>query len=59
MGFACRPFSFGGRMILLYIALGGAAGAVARYGLGGWVQGRLGHDFPVGHLWWSTYWDRS
>ena len=37
-------------MILLYIALGGAAGAVARYGLGGWVQGRLGHDFPWGTL---------
>jgi len=40
----------GGRMTLLYIALGGAAGAVARYGLGGWIQGRAGFGFPVGTL---------
>ncbi|MBW3533877.1 MAG: fluoride efflux transporter CrcB [Gemmatimonadetes bacterium] len=37
-------------MILLYIALGGAAGAVARYGLGGWVQDRAGFAFPWGTL---------
>lgn len=37
-------------MILLYIALGGAVGALARYGLGGWVQGRTGFGFPLGTL---------
>lgn len=37
-------------MILLYIALGGAAGALARYGLGGWVQDRAGFGFPWGTL---------
>lgn len=37
-------------MILLYIAIGGAAGAVARYGLGGWVQERAGFAFPWGTL---------
>lgn len=35
-------------MILLYIALGGMAGAVARYILSGIVQN--GHTFPVGTL---------
>ncbi|MGH7476801.1 MAG: fluoride efflux transporter CrcB [Longimicrobiales bacterium] len=35
-------------MLLLYIALGGAAGAVARYGLGGWVHDRAGPHFPWG-----------
>lgn len=35
-------------MIWLYIAAGGAAGAVARYGLGGWVQGQAGFRFPWG-----------
>jgi CrcB protein len=37
-------------MILLYIALGGAVGAVARYGVGGWVQARTGFGFPWGTL---------
>ncbi|HKJ93206.1 MAG TPA: fluoride efflux transporter CrcB [Longimicrobiales bacterium] len=37
-------------MILLYIALGGALGAVARYGVGGWVQARAGFGFPWGTL---------
>lgn len=37
-------------MILLYIALGGAVGAIARYGVGGWVQDRAGFDFPLGTL---------
>ncbi|MEJ2187684.1 MAG: fluoride efflux transporter CrcB [Gemmatimonadota bacterium] len=37
-------------MILLYIAVGGAMGAVARYGLGGWVQARTGSSFPWGTL---------
>ena len=37
-------------MILLYIALGGAAGAVARYGIGGWIQERAGFGFPWGTL---------
>lgn len=37
-------------MTLLYIAVGGAAGALARYGLGGWVQDRAGFGFPWGTL---------
>jgi CrcB protein len=37
-------------MILLYIALGGAIGAVARYGVGGWIHARLGSEFPWGTL---------
>lgn len=35
-------------MIWLYIALGGAVGAVARYGLAGWVHTRAGFHFPWG-----------
>jgi CrcB protein len=31
-----------------FIALGGALGALARYGLSGWVYGRLGETFPWG-----------
>jgi CrcB protein len=37
-------------MILLYVALGGALGAVARYGVGGWIQDRAGFGFPWGTL---------
>jgi CrcB protein len=37
-------------MIWLYIAAGGAVGAVARYGLAGWVQDRAGFHFPWGTL---------
>lgn len=37
-------------MIWLYIAAGGAVGAVARYGLGGWVHERAGFAFPWGTL---------
>ena len=37
-------------MILLYIAISGAAGALARYGLGGWIQERAGFAFPWGTL---------
>lgn len=37
-------------MLLLMIALGGAAGAVARYGLSGWVQDLLGTTFPMGTM---------
>lgn len=37
-------------MIVLYIAIGGAAGAVARYWVGGWVQDRAGLGIPVGTL---------
>ncbi len=37
-------------MIWLYIAAGGAAGAMARYGLAGWVQDRAGFQFPWGTL---------
>lgn len=37
-------------MILLYIAAGGAAGALARYGLGAWVHTWAGAAFPWGTL---------
>lgn len=39
-----------GAMIWLFIALGGSVGAVARYGLGGWIQDRAGFQFPWGTL---------
>ena len=37
-------------MTLLFVALGGALGALARYGLGGWVYDRMGETFPWGTL---------
>jgi CrcB protein len=37
-------------MAVLYIAVGGAIGAVLRYGLGGWVHAWAGSDFPWGTL---------
>ena len=37
-------------MLVLMIALGGAVGAVARYGLSGWVQDALNTTFPMGTL---------
>ena len=37
-------------MMLLWIAVGGAFGAVARYGLGGWVHSWAGTRFPWGTL---------
>lgn len=35
-------------MIGVYVAIGGAFGALARYGLSGWVQARAGGEFPWG-----------
>lgn len=37
-------------MNVLVVALGGAFGAVARYGLSGWIQNLLGTTFPMGTL---------
>lgn len=37
-------------MTLLYVAAGGALGALARYGLSGWVQDAAGGTFPWGTL---------
>ena len=37
-------------MLILMVAVGGAVGAVARYGLGGWVQGLISTSFPMGTL---------
>lgn len=37
-------------MVPLYVALGGAAGALARFALGGWIAGRAGEGFP-----WATF----
>jgi CrcB protein len=35
---------------LLFVALGGALGALARYEIGGWVYDRMGEAFPWGTL---------
>lgn len=35
-------------MNVLLVAAGGAIGAASRYLLGGWIQSRLGPDFPWG-----------
>jgi CrcB protein len=37
-------------MTLVFIAVGGAAGAVSRYLIGGWVQDLAGGHFPVGTM---------
>lgn len=37
-------------MLLVMIALGGAVGALARYGVSGWVQTLSGSTFPLGTL---------
>lgn len=37
-------------MLILVVALGGALGAMARYGLSGWVQGLMNTTFPLGTL---------
>lgn len=34
----------------LFIALGGALGSIARYGVGSWASGRFGIRFPYGTL---------
>lgn len=39
---------YGGQMLVLYIALGGALGAVARYGVGSWIHAWAGSAFPWG-----------
>lgn len=36
--------------MLIYVMVGGALGAAARYGLGGWVQDWSGSTFPWGTL---------
>jgi CrcB protein len=38
----------GDQVIMLYIALGGALGAAARYALGTWIHTWAGHGFPWG-----------
>lgn len=37
-------------MAYVWVAIGGAAGAVTRYGLGNVIAGRLGREFPYGTL---------
>jgi len=37
-------------MLILMVAIGGAVGAVARYGMGGWVQSLVRTSFPMGTL---------
>jgi fluoride exporter len=37
-------------MLLFYIAAGGAAGALARFGVGGWVHSWAGERFPWGTI---------
>ena len=36
--------------MLIYLAVGGALGTLARYGLSGWVHGMAGARFPWGTL---------
>jgi CrcB protein len=35
-------------VIPFYVALGGAIGSLARYGMGSWIQVRAGAEFPWG-----------
>lgn len=37
-------------MNYVYVAIGSAAGGLARFALGGWLQRRLGMAFPIGTL---------
>jgi CrcB protein len=37
-------------LTILYIALGGIAGTLSRYGLEGWIQARTASGFPLGTL---------
>lgn len=37
-------------MTIIYIALGGIAGTLSRYGLEGWIQSRTATGFPLGTL---------
>jgi CrcB protein len=37
-------------LTIFYIALGGVAGTLSRYGLEGWIQSRAGTGFPLGTL---------
>jgi CrcB protein len=37
-------------LTILYIALGGIAGTLSRYGLEGWIQSRSATGFPLGTL---------
>jgi CrcB protein len=37
-------------LTILYIALGGIAGTLSRYGLEGWIQSRTASAFPLGTL---------
>lgn len=37
-------------LTLLFVALGGAAGSISRYALGGWTQTVAGTSFPIGTL---------
>ena len=37
-------------MTILYIALGGIAGTLSRYGLEGWIQSGTATGFPLGTL---------
>jgi len=37
-------------LTILFIALGGVAGTLSRYGLEGWMQGRSVSGFPLGTL---------
>ena len=38
-------------MNVVAVALGGALGALARWGASSWIQGRTGLQFPWGTLW--------
>ena len=44
------PYRRGLHLTVLYIALGGIAGTLSRYGLEGWIQSRTASDFPLGTI---------
>ena len=47
---ATPHIQMGGLVTLIYVALGGALGAAARYGVSGWVQAAVGAGFPAGTM---------
>lgn len=42
-------------MVAIYVALGGALGALGRYGVGSWVQSLAGGHAAAGGLPWDTF----
>lgn len=47
---ACRPAAPARRVVYLYLAVGGALGTIARFGVGGWIETLAAEGFP-----WPTF----